>query len=288
MPTSISPLADVDSRAQLGANVTVGPFCRIGPHVQLGDDCVLDSNVAIVGRTIVGARNRFWPQAVIGAEPQDLSYVDLDTRLEIGDDNQFREGVTVHRGADKEDGVTRIGNRNLLMANCHVAHNCRLYDNVILVNGVLLGGHVHVHEGAIVSGNSAVHHFATLGTLSFVGGCGRVTRDVPPYMLCVGNENPTIKTINVVGMQRAGISGETIRLIRRTHRLMFREHKPLDVVRRALLAELDGVFPFELTTLLSFLERQAQGRVGRAREAVRNQTDSPEDPLPADEHRRAA
>ncbi|MFQ5734840.1 MAG: acyl-ACP--UDP-N-acetylglucosamine O-acyltransferase, partial [Planctomycetaceae bacterium] len=183
MPTRISPLADVHPHARLGNNVEVGPFCRIGPNVQLGDGCILDSHVVIVGNTAIGARNRFWPQAVIGAEPQDVSYRGADTRLEIGDDNVFREGVTVNRGAEKEDGVTRIGNRNMLMANCHVAHNCRLFDRTILINGVLLGGHVHVHDGAIVSGNSAVHHFATLGTLSFVGGCSRVTRDIPPYMM---------------------------------------------------------------------------------------------------------
>src|SRR5262249_33525040 len=139
---------------------------------------------------------------VIGAEPQDYSYSGSATRLEIGLGNTFREGVTVNRGAEKEDHVTRIGNGNLLMANCHVAHNCWLHNQVVLVNGVLLGGHVHVHDGAIISGNAVVHHFATLGTLSFVSGGCRVPADVPPYMLAAGCDNPRIINVNLVGMQR--------------------------------------------------------------------------------------
>jgi len=142
----------------------------VGPDVVLGDGCRLDSHVVISGHTSVGCNNRFFPHAVIGAEPQDYSYTGSPTRVLIGDDNVFREGVTVNRGAEKEDHVTRIGHRNLLMANSHVAHNCHIHDGVVLVNGVLLGGHVHVHDGAIISGNAVVHHFATLGTLAFVGG----------------------------------------------------------------------------------------------------------------------
>jgi UDP-N-acetylglucosamine acyltransferase len=270
MPTCISPLADVDPRAELGRNVEIGPFCRIGPDVQLGDECVLDSHVTIVGHTRIGARNRFWPNAVIGAEPQDLSFADAETYLEIGDDNVFREGVTVNRGAEKEDRVTRIGHRNMLMANAHVAHNCRVHNNVILVNGVLLGGHVHVQDGAIISGNTVVHHFTTVGTLAFVSGGCRVPHDIPPYMLAAGSDNPTIKTINLIGLRRAGIGEATIRIIKRAHRLLFRDHNKADAVREQLLDELDGVFPFELTTLLTFLEQQARGKLGRAREAFRD------------------
>src|SRR6516165_5816683 len=179
MTTSISPLAHVDRRAELGRDITIGPFCDIGPNVVLGDRCRLDSHVVLTGHTAIGADNRFFPHCVIGAEPQDYSYSGSPTRVEIGDANTFREGVTVNRGAEKEDHVTRIGNHNLLMANCHVAHNCHLHDHIVLVNGVLLGGHVHVHDWAIVSGNTVVHHFATLGTISFVGGGCRVPTDVP-------------------------------------------------------------------------------------------------------------
>jgi len=286
MPTRISPISDVDPRAELGQNVQIGPFCRIGPQVRLGDDCILDSHVTLAGNTTIGARNRFWPNAVIGAEPQDISYSGSSTRVEIGDDNVFREGVTVNIAAEREEGVTRIGHRNMLMANSHVAHNCRIFDDVILVNGVLLGGHVHVQDRAIVSGNTCVHHFATVGKLAFVSGGCRVPNDIPPFMLAAGSDNPTIKSINVIGMQRAGIPEETIRVIRRAHRLLFRQRKPVDRAREILSAELGGVFPIELTTLLNFLQQQGRGKLGRAREAFRDPPQTPEEPTAT--HRRAA
>lgn len=270
MSTRISPLADVSPRAQLGDGVEIGPFCHVGPQVTLGDGCILESHVSIIGHTHVGCRNRFFANCVIGGEPQDLGYKDAPTRVEIGDDNFFREGVTVNRGAEKEDHCTRIGNRNLLMSNAHVAHNCRIYNNVILVNGVLLGGHVHVHDNAIISGNSVVHHFSTLGTLAFVSGGCRVPHDVPPYMLSAGSDNPTIKTINIVGMRRNGISESSIRSVKQAYRLLYREHRKVEEVRAILEDELDGVFTIELSTLINFLEMQQQGKLGRAREVYRN------------------
>lgn len=270
MATHVSPLAQVDPRADLGHDVHVGPFCVVGPNVRLGDGCRLDSHVVILGHTEAGCNNRFFPHSVIGAEPQDYSYTGAPTRLVIGNENTFREGVTVNRGAEKEEHVTRIGNRNLLMANSHVAHNCHIHDGVVLVNGVLLGGHVHVHDGAIVSGNAVVHHFATLGTLAFVSGGCRVPTDVPPYMLAAGSDDPRILSVNIVGMQRRGISDETIGVIRQAHRLLFREHKKLDQVRETFAAELPGSIPIELMRLLDFVERQQAGRQGRQGEARRN------------------
>ena len=126
MANRISPLAQIDPQAQLGDDIDIGPFCVIGPQVSLGNGCKLDNNVTITGHTTIGERNRFFPCAVIGAEPQDFCYAGGPTKVEIGDDNLFREGVTVNRGADKEDGITRIGNRNFLMSNAHVAHNCHV------------------------------------------------------------------------------------------------------------------------------------------------------------------
>lgn len=269
MPTTISPLAAVDPQAQIGEDVTIGPFCLVGPDVTLGDGCVLDSHVALTGHTTVGAGNRFWPGCVIGGQPQDKTYHDSQTRAEIGRDNQFREGVTVNRGADKEDGVTRIGNRNLLMSNAHVAHNCHVFDDTILVNGVLLGGHVHVQNQAIVSGNTVVHHFSTIGTLAFVSGGCRVPHDIPPYMLAAGSDNPQIRTINIVGLRRSGVSNETIRLIKQAYRLLFREHKMLETVRDRFQAECGPILPLELMNLLNFIEFQRNGKMGRGREALR-------------------
>jgi len=270
MSTYISPLAQVEPGAALGQDVFIGPFSYVASEVQLGDGCRLDSHVVIVGHTTIGQRNRFWPNAVIGADPQDYSYrPGAPTRVEIGDDNQFREGVTVNRGAEKEDGCTRIGNRNLLMSNSHVAHNCRLYDNTMLVNGVLLGGHVHVHDRAIVSGNSVVHHFATIGKLAFISGGCRVPTDVPPFMIAAGSDNPEVKAVNLIGLRRAGISEEAITVIRHAHRLLYRDHQSLDAVQAHFEAEFNGPLPLELVTLLSALEAQRNGKMGRAREAVR-------------------
>ena len=270
MTIQVSNLAHVDHRAHLGENVTVGPFCCIGPEVIVGDGCILDSHVTLTGRTTIGRNNRFWPNSVIGAEPQDYSYADgAPTQVIIGDGNQFREGVTVNRGAEKEDGMTRIGNNNLLMSNAHVAHNCRIYDNAMLVNGVLLGGHVHVHDRAIVSGNSVVHHFATIGTLAFVSGGCRVPTDIPPYMLSAGSDNPEIKTVNLIGMRRAGIPEASIKLIREAQKLLYREHKSLDVIKDHFRQKLNDIFPIELVTLLAAIDQQRAGKMGRAREAAR-------------------
>lgn len=270
MPRKISALAQVDPRARIGDDVEIGPFCVIGPHVLLGRGCRLDSHVTIVGHTTIGERNRFWPNSVIGAEPQDYSYLDAATRVDIGDENIFREGVTVNRAAVKEDGVTRIGSHNFLMANAHVAHNCRVYNHTVLCNGVLLGGHVHVQDHAIVSGNTVVHHFATVGASAFVSGGCRVPTDVPPYMLAAGSDSPEIVTVNLVGLRRRGIGDESIRTLRQAHKLLFREHKSLDEVRVHFAESLDGVFPFELSTLLNFIELSRKGKNGRGREAFRH------------------
>ena len=207
MICQISPLAHLDPKANIADDVEIGPFCIIGPNVRIGRGCKLDGQVHITGHTTIGERNRFFAGSVIGGDPQDVGYSGSPTRVEIGDDNIFREGVTINRGADKEDGVTRVGDRNFLMANSHVGHNCHVFNNTILCNGVLLGGHVHVHDYAIISGNSVVHQFATLGTGSFVSGGCRAPQDIPPYMLASGSDNPEIVAINMVGMRPPGNLG---------------------------------------------------------------------------------
>ncbi len=289
MATYISPLAYVDPRAQLGAEVHIGPFCFIGPGVRLGAQCRLESHVTLIGWTTIGERNRFSQNCVIGGEPQDKSYVPgAPTQVIIGDDNQFREGVTVNRGAEKEDGVTRIDHRNLLMSNAHVAHNCHVYSDAMLVNGVLLGGHVHVHDKAIISGNSAVHHFSTIGTLAFVGGCTKVVVDVPPYMLYDGGSAAEIRTLNLVGMQRAGIGANAITSIKRAYQLLIRQHQPMDEVRNLMSEELKGMIPVELGELFRFLDYQRQGKMGRGREVVRTMPTNLAQPESAASHSKAA
>ena len=270
MATQISHLASVHPRAEIGDDVFIGPFCSVGPDVTIGSGCILDSHVVITGLTRVGRNNRFWPNSVIGAEPQDYSYSGAPTLVDIGDGNQFREGATVHRGAEKEDHCTRLGNNNMLMANAHVAHNCHIGNHVVLVNCVQLGGHVRIHDRAIISGCSVVHHFTTIGTLAFVGGASRVTSDIPPFMLAVGADHCRVLTINLVGMQRFGLSPAIISAVKRTHRLLFREHLSLTDARLRLTGELGADLPQEIEMLLEFVAQQQAGKQGRAGEARRN------------------
>lgn len=271
MSTNISNLSYVDPKAEIGEDVSIGPFCLVGPNVRIGNGSVLESHVSITGHTTIGERNRFFPTSVIGAEPQDAGYSGAPTRLEIGDDNLFREGCTVHRGAEKEDHCTRIGNRNTFLCNAHVAHNCHIFDDVTLVNGVLIGGHVHVHDRAIISGNTVVHQFCTIGTLAFITGAARTTTDVPPFMICTGSDEFRVRTVNLVGMQRAGISESSVAAVRRAHRLIYRKHKKLDEVREIFSQELEGVIPFALNTLFEHYEGIKGSKAGRGREeAARN------------------
>lgn len=287
MDANISPMSQVDPNARVAAGVVIGPFCVVGPDVSIGKGTVLHSHVVLTGRTTIGDNNQFWPNCVIGGDPQDVSWEHSDTEVLIGDNNIFREGVTVNRGAEKEDRVTRIGNNNMFMANSHVAHNCRIFSNVILVNGVLLGGHVHVHDGAIVSGNSVVHHFSTVGRLSFISGGCRVPHDIPPFMLAAGSDDPTLKTINTVGMRRAGISDSAIQVIKEAFRLLYRRNRPLDEVRQHFQNSLDGIVPIELSVLLTFVENQRAGKLGRAREAVRNKPAAETQTQPSEDRKAA-
>ena len=264
----IHPMSAVHPAAVIGAGCEVGPFCVVGPDVTLGENNVLDSHVTLSGVLTVGDGNRFWPGCVIGGEPQDKGWSDAPTRTVVGDDNQFREGVTVHRGAEKEDGVTRVGSRCLLMANAHVAHNCRVGDDVMLVNGSLLGGHVHMHDGAIVSGNSVVHHFCTVGERAFVAGGGRLVTDLPPYMLSHGVDDPSVRTINLIGMKRAGVPDAEIRGVRLCQKLLYRNKRPVAAVRAELEEKFGGTAPPAVERVLGFVEAQAGGRGGRGRDGV--------------------
>ncbi|MFN0197575.1 MAG: acyl-ACP--UDP-N-acetylglucosamine O-acyltransferase [Planctomycetaceae bacterium] len=288
MPTQVSPLADVHPKAELGDGVIVGPFCRIGPDVVIGNDSILESHVVVMGHTVLGERNRIFPHVSIGLDPQDLGYKNAPTRTEVGDDNLMREGVTIHRAAEKEDQLTRVGDKNFMMVNAHVAHNCRVGSRIVLGNNCMLGGHAHVQDAAVISGGCAIHQFTTIGTMAFLAGTARVTTDVPPYMMATGCDNPEIKTINLVGMQRNGIGPEVIALIKKAHRLIFRQMKSLEAVEDAFLQELDGIIPFEISNLFRFLRLQKAGKMGRAHEASRNHSGSSEQTKPDAQDRRAA
>ena len=260
------PTAVVEPGARLGAGVRVGPWCVISADTVIGRDTVLDNGVTIMGAVTIGARNRIYPNCVIGGEPQDVSYRGTATRVEIGDDNVIREGVTINRASEKEDGVTSIGNANFLMACCHVAHDCRIGDHVIIANGTLLGGHVRVQSRASLSGAVAVHHWVTIGGWSFLAGLSRVLHDVPPFMLCEGSPARP-RCINVVALRRGGFDPAAIDAVTEAHRLLYRARVGLEAAREILRQQ--GMLGPHVEQLLEFLTLQQGGRHGRARERRR-------------------
>lgn len=266
MATSIAANAWVDPRAELDEGVEVGPFCTIGPKVRIAKGTRLLNNVTLMGRIEIGQDNTLYPNVVIGGEPQDISYSGADTCVTIGDGNLIREGVTINRATEKEDGVTSIGDQNFLMANSHVAHDCKLGSRIIIANGTLLGGHVHVHDYASLSGGVAVHHYSTIGSFSFIGGLSRVLHDVPPFMLCEGSPARP-RCINIVALRRNNFSPQEIDSLAEAHRLLYRSKVGLEAAREVLRGA-DRIST-SVAKLLGFIEGQQEGRHGRGREARR-------------------
>lgn len=266
MSLNIAPTAVVDPQAEIDAEAVIGPYCVIGPLVKIGRGTRLDNHVTVTGRTTIGEDNRIFSNTVIGAEPQDLSYRGSETRVEIGDRNVIREGVTINRATEKEDGITAVGSHCYLMAACHVAHDCKVGDRVIIANGTLLGGHVHIHDDATLSGGVGVHHFTTIGSYSFVSGISRVLHDVPPYMLVEGIPTRP-RCVNVVALKRSDFPADVVRALSETHRLIYRAKVGLDHAREILRKE-GQLYP-AVNHLLAFIQNQQEGRHGRGRDRRR-------------------
>lgn len=218
--SKIHATAVVDPNAQLGAAVEVGPFCVVGPDVELGDGVVLHSHAVVSGRTTLGAGCKVFPFASLGEAPQDIKYHDEPSALTIGPNTLVREHVTIHRGTKNGHLATRVGANCFLMIGVHIAHDCEIGDNVTLVNGVTLGGHVSVGEGAIVGGLSAVHQFVRIGAYSFVGGMSGVAADLIPYGMAIGNR-ANLNGLNIVGLKRKGVPREQIHEVRQAYRMLF-------------------------------------------------------------------
>ncbi|NDC63582.1 MAG: acyl-ACP--UDP-N-acetylglucosamine O-acyltransferase [Planctomycetia bacterium] len=264
--TWIAPSAVVEPGAEVADGVSVGHGCVVSGGAVIGRGTVLENNVTLMGDVRIGERNRIFPNCVIGGDPQDVSYRGTRTRVVIGDDNVIREGVTINRASEKEDGETTIGNGNFLMACSHVAHDCRIGDSCILANGTLLGGHVRVHSHASLSGAVAVHHWVTIGGWSFVAGLSRVLHDVPPFMLCEGLPARP-RCINVVALRRGGFPAESIEALAEAHRLLYRAKVGLEQAREILRSQ--GLCLPQVVELVEFLLHQREGRHGRARERRR-------------------
>ena len=267
MTTRIHDTAVIAEGAELGAEVSVGPYTVIGPCVRIGDGTRIGPQVVIDGVTTIGEDNHVLGQANIGGAPQDLTYEDEPTQVEIGNRNTIREFVTINRGTLKGGGLTRIGSDCLLMACSHVAHDCELGDHVLLANNVLLAGHVKVGDGAILNGAAAAHQFVTVGLNAYVGGLTRVIHDVPPFMILEGHP-ARVRKVNIIGLQRAGLSEEEIVEVRAAFRRIFRSGEP----RQRVLCELEESEPGpNVRLLIEALRRAELGHKGRHREALREE-----------------
>lgn len=249
----IHPTASIHPSAKLGANVRIGAYAVIDADVELGAECVVGPHVYLTGVTKIGTSNKFHAGCVIGDAPQDLKYKDEPTRVEIGDNNAFREHVTVHR-SNKMAEATVIGSNNLLMASAHVAHNCVVGNHVILANGALLGGHATVQDRAFISGNALVHQFTRIGTLAIMQGGSAVSKDLPPFTVARGDN--TICGLNTVGLRRAGFSAAERLELKKLYHALFRSEK----LFRDALAEAEIFFTsVGAKTMLEFIAAAKRG-----------------------------
>ena len=212
----IHPTAVVSEDAMLSDGVRVGPFAVVEGQVEVGAGTIIGPHAVVHTMVRLGARNRLHPHVTIGGVPQDVSFGDEETWLEIGDENLIREAVTIHR-ATRTDRPTRVGNGCFLMVNAHIAHDCQLGDGVVLTNDVNLGGHVEVGDGAILGGAAGVHQFVRIGSLAIVGGLAGVHKDILPFSLANGNPARHYR-LNAVGLRRAGITGTRYRMIEEAFR----------------------------------------------------------------------
>jgi UDP-N-acetylglucosamine acyltransferase len=245
----------VDSTAQLGEDVSVGPFTILGPNVVIGDHCQIAAHVVIERNTRLGEGVRIGYGSVLGADPQDLKYKGEETWVEIGDGTIIREYCTINRGTPAT-GKTTVGQRCFIMTYVHIAHDCVVGDDVILANSIQMAGHVTVDDRAIISGLVPIHQFVRVGTFAFVGGGSRVNQDVPPYTKAVGNP-VHLYGLNSVGLQRAGFSPALTLALKKAYRLVFNSHLTVSQGIARARTEIPAVA--EVETFLRFIEASQRG-----------------------------
>jgi len=254
---AIAESAIVSSDAALAADVVIGPYAVIGPHVSIGAGSVVGPHVRIEGPTQIGERNRFIGQASIGTDPQDLKFKGEKTELRIGNDNVFREFVTINRGTTGGGGVTSIGNGNFFMAYAHIAHDCHVGSNTIFANNATLAGHVDVGDFSNVGAFSAVHQFCRVGDHAFIGGGSICTQDVLPFVTTVGNRPAKSYGINTIGLQRKGFEKETIEALQRAYRILTRSKMLLQDALNKIEEELG--FVAEVRYFVEFVRESKRG-----------------------------
>jgi UDP-N-acetylglucosamine acyltransferase len=253
-PRRIHRSAVVGREVELGAGVEVGPFCMLDGKIRIGAGTRLIGHVTILGDTQLGAANVVHPNAVIGDEPQDLTYTGAPRAVRIGDRNVFREGATVHRGSERGE-VTTIGDDNFLMQNAHVAHDCRIGNGAIIAGGALLAGWVELGDRALVSGNCVVHQYVRIGRFAMMRGGSRTSRDIPPF--CISDHTHELRGINIVAMRRAGFGTAAILALRRAFRDLFGRRQNLKLAMEPMLAA--GGVTREVAEMLDFIRASTRG-----------------------------
>jgi UDP-N-acetylglucosamine acyltransferase len=223
----IHKTADIDSNAKISSNVKIGPYCVIGPNVEISGDTIVHSHVNISGNTIIGKSNKIYPFASIGNDPQDLKYNGEETKLIIGNKNTIREYVTINPGTAGGGGETKVGDNCLFMISSHIAHDCNVGNNVIIANNVPLGGHARIGDGVIIGGNSAVQQFTRIGKMAMIGGMTGVLNDVIPYGLSIGNRN-FLQGLNLIGLRRKDTPNKKILSLSEAYKEIFKTNKLTD------------------------------------------------------------
>ena len=251
------PTAIIDSRAKIACSVTVGPYSVIGAEVELGEYCEVMPHVVLGGPTKMGRGNRIFPHASIGLDPQDMKYGGERTWLEVGDENIFREFVSVHRGTAEGGGVTRIGSHNLLMAYVHIAHDCLLGDHVIMANGASLAGHIEIGSHATVGPFCGIHQFTRIGAYSFLGAYTVVNRDVLPYSKTTAPRPMEVLGANRLGLERRGLSKEEVAELDKAFRLLCRSK--LNTSQALEEIEAQGLRSKHVQALVEFIRSSERG-----------------------------
>jgi len=253
----IHPSTLVDPSAEIGAGTIIGPYCVIAPEVMLGENCWLQHHVTLCGPMRAGARNKFYAYCSIGQQTQDLKYAGEPTYLEIGDDNTFREFVTINRSTTSE-GKTRVGSRGHFLAYTHIGHDCTVGDEVVFSNNGTLAGHVQVGDNAVMGGLAAVHQFCRIGRFAITGGCSKIVQDVPPFMIADGNP-AEIRGVNLVGLERKGFTPESMKWIKEAFRLIYRSKHNTRQAVEAVRKELPQ--NEEIMQIIEFIEQSERGIV---------------------------
>ncbi len=258
MSVSIHPTAIVSIKANIGTNVTIGPFSIIQDDVVIGEGTAIGTNVLVANGSRIGRECRLFHGAVVGTEPQDLKFGGEITTAEIGDNTIIREYATIHRGTGN-NGRTIVGRHCFIMAYVHIAHDCNVSDNVILANAVNMAGHVTVEDHVIIGGMTPIHQFVRIGKHSMIGGGFRVSKDVPPFILA-GQEPLSFQGLNIVGLKRRNFSKEVIENLEKSYRIIYQSKLNISQGIEAMKNEIP--FSFEIQHVYDFIKSSSRGIIG--------------------------